>query len=295
MFERYTEKARRVIFFARYEASQYYSSFIETEHILLGLLREDKWLFIRLLPSVTFEAVRTEVDKHTVIEHDSTKRPLSVDLPLSDESKRVLAYSAEEAERFSHKHIGTEHLLLGLLREPKSPGGLLLLQGGANLDTLRQEIKLRPHNLRNERWSGHPAAFHPDPRDYRSPVVSHTVQIHGSRYNIEYIRERVKACREFFWHWDKHSWTARDIMVNGSTGAMSFDLNLADKENEFDVLKGGWRKDYCYVCRWELFESVNQPEHGTAYTNGRDWICSECFEKFMSDSDFFSSNYPEIT
>ena len=114
MFERYTEKARRVIFFARYEASQFGSPYIETEHLLLGLLREDKTLANRFLRShAAVDSIRKQIEGHTTIRE---KVSTSVDLPLSHECKRVLAYGAEEAERLSHKHIGTEHLLLGLLQ-----------------------------------------------------------------------------------------------------------------------------------------------------------------------------------
>src|SRR5664280_2809293 len=117
MFERYTEKARRVIFFARYEASQFGSPYIETEHLLLGLLREDKALANRFLRAhAAVESMRKQIEGHTTIRE---KVSTSVDLPLSHECKRVLAYGAEEAERLNHKHIGTEHLLLGLLREEK--------------------------------------------------------------------------------------------------------------------------------------------------------------------------------
>ena len=113
MFERYTEKARRVIFFARYEASQFGSPYIETEHLLLGLLREDKALANRFLRShAAVESISKQIEGHTTIRE---KVSTSVDLPLSHECKRVLAYGAEEAERLNHKHIGTEHLLLGLL------------------------------------------------------------------------------------------------------------------------------------------------------------------------------------
>ena len=119
MFERYTEKARRVIFFARYEASEFGSPCIETEHILLGLLREDKALFFRLLPNVTYQVIHQEVTAHTVIKE---KVATSVDLPLSDESKRVLAYSAEEAERLHHQHIGTEHLATESAARKEAPG-----------------------------------------------------------------------------------------------------------------------------------------------------------------------------
>jgi ATP-dependent Clp protease ATP-binding subunit ClpC len=138
MFERYTEKARRVIFFARYEASQFGSPYIETEHLLLGLLREDKALTNRFLRShASVESIRKQIEGHTTIRE---KVSTSVDLPLSNECKRVLAYAAEEAERLSHKHIGTEHLLLGLLREEKCFAAEILHERGLRLGTIREEL-----------------------------------------------------------------------------------------------------------------------------------------------------------
>ena len=139
MFERYTEKARRVIFFARYEASQFGSPYIETEHLLLGLLREDKALTNRFLRShASVESIRKQIEGHTTIRE---KVSTSVDLPLSNECKRVLAYAAEEAERLSHKHIGTEHLLLGLLREEKCFAAEILTERGLRLPAIREELQ----------------------------------------------------------------------------------------------------------------------------------------------------------
>ena len=139
MFERYTEKARRVIFFARYEASQFGSPYIETEHLLLGLLREDKALTNRFLRShASVESIRKQIEGHTTIRE---KVSTSVDLPLSNECKRVLAYAAEEAERLSHKHIGTEHLLLGLLREEKCFAAEILSERGLRLPAIREELQ----------------------------------------------------------------------------------------------------------------------------------------------------------
>jgi ABC-type sugar transport system ATPase subunit len=138
MFERYTEKARRVIFFARYEASQFGSPYIETEHLLLGLLREDKALTNRFLRShASVESIRKQIEAHTTIRE---KVSTSVDLPLSNECKRVLAYAAEEAERLGHKHIGTEHLLLGLLREEKCFASEILQERGLKLAQIREEL-----------------------------------------------------------------------------------------------------------------------------------------------------------
>jgi len=137
MFERYTEKARRVIFFARYESSQFGNPSIETEHLLLGLLREDKALAYRFLGSRSVESIRKHVEVHTTRRE---KISTSVDLPLSSESKRVLAYSAEEATQLGHEEIGTQHMLLGLLRETECFAAVLLNKLGLQFDVVRQDL-----------------------------------------------------------------------------------------------------------------------------------------------------------
>jgi ATP-dependent Clp protease ATP-binding subunit ClpC len=138
MFERYTEKARRVIFFARYEASEYGCPYIETEHLLLGILRDDRVITYRFLRSLfPVETIRKQIEDHTTIRD---KTPTSVDLPLSNECRRVLAYAAEEAELLGHKHIGTEHLFLGLLREEKCFAAEILHERGLRSSTVREEL-----------------------------------------------------------------------------------------------------------------------------------------------------------
>ena len=142
MFERFTEKARRAIFFGRYEASQFGSPYIESEHLLLGLLREDKALTARFLRSEGLGSVREEIEKNSTVRQPTAT---SVDLPLSNECKRALAYAAEEAERLSHKHIGTEHLLMGLLREQSCFAAQLLVERGVNLEDMRKQLSQTPH------------------------------------------------------------------------------------------------------------------------------------------------------
>jgi ATP-dependent Clp protease ATP-binding subunit ClpC len=149
MFERYTEKARRVIFFARYEASQFGSPYIETEHLLLGLLRQDKALANRFLRShASVESIRKQIEAHSTIRE---KIATSVDLPLSEESKRVLAYAAEEAESLGHKHIDVEHLLLALLREERGFAANLLHERGVELARTRKEIAENPPSPATQR------------------------------------------------------------------------------------------------------------------------------------------------
>src|SRR4026208_620576 len=139
MFERYTEKARRVIFFARYEASQFGAPAIEPEHLLLGLMCEDKTLTGRFFPraQVSIESIRKEIEGRTLLRE---KISTSVELPLAPETKRVLAYAHEESDRLQHRHIGTEHLLLGLLREERSMAAEILYERGLRLNAVRDEI-----------------------------------------------------------------------------------------------------------------------------------------------------------
>jgi ATP-dependent Clp protease ATP-binding subunit ClpC len=139
MFERYTERARRVLFFARYEASQLGSVSIETEHLLLGLIREGKGLTSRIFQRshLSLESIRKEVEGRTVFRE---KVSTSVEIPFSGETKRVLQYAAEEADRLLHSYIGTEHLLLGILREERSVAASILMEKGMRLNTVRDDI-----------------------------------------------------------------------------------------------------------------------------------------------------------
>jgi ATP-dependent Clp protease ATP-binding subunit ClpC len=138
VFEQYTEKARRVLFFAQYEASQDGSPQIESEHLLLALLGESKdiasWLF---QSSRSWEGIRKRLEQHTRI---GEKIPISVDLLLSSECMRILAHAAQEAENLTHRFIGTEHVLLGILREPSCLAAVLLKERGVSVENVRKHL-----------------------------------------------------------------------------------------------------------------------------------------------------------
>ena len=85
------------------------------------------------------------------------------------------------------------------------------------------------------------------------------------------------------------------MVVERARGSLSFDLSLAADTANYELVKAGWKRDHCSICRWELFESKEDAAHGTGYTNGRDWLCTECYEKFLDHPDFFSSPYRDIT
>jgi hypothetical protein len=159
VFERYTEKARRVIFFGRCEASTFGSPYIESEHLLMGLLRESKALSAEFFsgPSFTVDIIRKEIERHTTV---GEKIPTSVDLPLSNECRRILHHAAEEADRLGHKHIGTEHLLAGMLLEKGCYAARLLSEHGVSLESVRNGITEEPtRGLAQAKSPGIPAGY----------------------------------------------------------------------------------------------------------------------------------------
>src|SRR5262249_23856045 len=141
MFEKYNEKARRALVFARYEASKLASKAIESEHLLLGILREGediiKEIFARF--NVKPEDVRREIEGDRIfVERISS----TAELPLSEESKKILAYASHEAESMMHPYAGTEHLLIGLLHVGGCVAARLRSARGFTLYGVREEAIL---------------------------------------------------------------------------------------------------------------------------------------------------------
>jgi len=137
MFERYTEKARRVIFFARYEASNYGSRYIETEHLLLGLLREGplaKWFPGE---SNVESEIRAEIERRIT---RGERIAVSVEVPISAECKTVLTLAAEWSERLSHRQVDTEHLLIGILNVEGSLAAQILTARGLKPQTIQEQL-----------------------------------------------------------------------------------------------------------------------------------------------------------
>jgi ATP-dependent Clp protease ATP-binding subunit ClpC len=132
MFDKFTESARRSVFFARYEASNFGNEYIETYHLLLGIFRQDGSLKARLIGKVTIDELRAEF-AHLA---GSSKIPTSADLPLSRACKRAMAFAAEEAKRANSPVIGPEHLLAGLLHE-RTPASDELENRGITLQMVR--------------------------------------------------------------------------------------------------------------------------------------------------------------
>lgn len=135
----YTERARRALFFARLEASEIGGLAVETDHVLLGLLRAGKGysstLFAR--SDLSHADVKRAVE---ALLPPRERYATTVELPFSDETRRILQFASEEAESLGHNYVGTEHLLLGVLREEKSIAATLLIEKGIFYDEVRREI-----------------------------------------------------------------------------------------------------------------------------------------------------------
>jgi ATP-dependent Clp protease ATP-binding subunit ClpC len=139
MFERFTEKARRAIFFARYEAGQYGSSNIGAEHLLIGILRDDGLTVLRLLaPQATAEWFRTEIEKQ-IVRHVPTSA--TIELPLAPDCRTILISATEEADKLRNRRVRTEHLLLGMLRLKDSLVAQLLREKGALPEAIRKHCR----------------------------------------------------------------------------------------------------------------------------------------------------------
>jgi len=138
VFERFTDRARRVLVLAQEEASLLNHSFIGTEHILLGLIREGKGVAARALGDldVTLEAVREKVEETIALSGAApTGSP-----PFTPRAKKVLELSLREALQLGHDHIGTEHMLLGLVREGEGVACQVLQSLGVDLAHVRQQV-----------------------------------------------------------------------------------------------------------------------------------------------------------
>jgi hypothetical protein len=142
LFARFTERARRVVFFARYWAAQRGSESIETEHLLLGLIEEDGSRIGRLLGNESSrESIVSEIDLHTTRQE---RRSEGLSVPLTSESKRILELAAEAADQLGHTEIETRHILLGFLRAEDSLATSILMsvlkEGRRSRDAFRDDI-----------------------------------------------------------------------------------------------------------------------------------------------------------
>ena len=157
MFNRFTERARKVIILAKEEARRFNHDYIGTEHVLLGLVREGEGVAASVLQKmgVSLEKIRLEIEK--LVQPGPTTQIIG-DIPFTPRAKKALELAAEEARSLGHNYIGTEHLLLGLIREGEGMASQVLLNLGLDLNTVRNEVmELLGSTLPNLGPGGSPA------------------------------------------------------------------------------------------------------------------------------------------
>ena len=139
MFNRFTERARKVIILAKEEARRFNHDYIGTEHILLGLVREGEGVAAAVLQNIgsSLETIRLEVEK--LVQTGPTTQILG-DIPFTPRAKKVLELAAEEARSLGHNYIGTEHILLGLIREGEGVASQVLMNLGLDLNMVRNQV-----------------------------------------------------------------------------------------------------------------------------------------------------------
>jgi ATP-dependent Clp protease ATP-binding subunit ClpC len=176
MFERFTDRARRVVVLAQEEARMLNHNYIGTEHLLLGLIHEGEGVAAKALESlgVSLEAVRAQVEE---IIGQGQQAP-SGHIPFTPRAKKVLELSLRESRQLGHDYIGTEHILLGLLREGDGVAAQVLVRLGADLNRVRQQVIELLHGRRGEE----PAAPAAGGRERRlPPEIASRLDAIGSR------------------------------------------------------------------------------------------------------------------
>ncbi len=139
MFERFTDRARKVMALANQEAQRFNHDFIGTEHVLLGLVKEGSGVGANVLKNldVDLKKLRLEIEKQVKSGPDMVTMGK---LPQTPRAKKVIEFAIEEARSLNHNYVGTEHILLGLLRETEGNAAQVIMNLGLKLEDVRQEV-----------------------------------------------------------------------------------------------------------------------------------------------------------
>src|SRR5262245_19958250 len=156
MYERFTDRARKVMQLANQEAQRFNHEYIGTEHILLGLVKEGSGVAANVLKNLDIDLRKIRLEVEKIVQHGPGGEQVVMGrLPHTPRAKKVIDYSVEEARNLNHNYVGTEHLLLGLLREQEGVAAQVLMNLGLKLEDVREEVlNLLGHNMPNESESG---------------------------------------------------------------------------------------------------------------------------------------------
>src|SRR5436190_8510011 len=152
MYERFTDRARKVMQLANQEAQRFNHEYIGTEHILLGLVKEGSGVAANVLKNLDIDLRKIRLEVEKIVQHGPGGDQVVMGrLPHTPRAKKVIEYSVEEARNLNHNYVGTEHLLLGLLREQEGVAAQVLMNLGLKLEDVREEVlNLLGHNMPNE-------------------------------------------------------------------------------------------------------------------------------------------------
>ncbi len=152
MYERFTDRARKVMQLANQEAQRFNHEYIGTEHILLGLVKEGSGVAANVLKNLDIDLRKIRLEVERIVQHGpGAEQVVMGRLPHTPRAKKVIEYSIEEARNLNHNYVGTEHLLLGLLREQEGVAAQVLMNLGLKLEDVREEVlNLLGHNMPNE-------------------------------------------------------------------------------------------------------------------------------------------------
>jgi hypothetical protein len=145
------------------------------------------------------------------------------------------------------------------LREDGCFARQLLIERGANLNDIRQQLGGEPHQ-----YSGLPDK----------------IELHGVVRTRSKLVARAGSLHKFFW--ERQAFKSRDILREIHGRRVMFYAGQQYDPEKFKLEPGGWKRERCVICGWELFETEGDPDLGVGYTNGLDWMCSECHQKFLA-------------
>jgi hypothetical protein len=234
MCARFTDRARKVIQLANQEAQRFNHDYIGTEHILLGLIQEGSGVAAHALRNLEIDLrkIRLEVEK---ILHPSREAVVYMRrLPQTPRARKVIEYAIEEARIFDHKYVGTEHLLLGLIREEEGLGAQVLLNLGLKLENVREEVlnllgqKESPeeHCGRKlvRRWSR-------SPKGQEKPAQERSGNEAEKDAPLSAERERIRSL-------ERHLWNIR-VVLGALVGVLAGALFAAQKGAVLGLIVGG--------------------------------------------------------
>lgn len=226
MYERFTDRARKVMQLACQEAQHFNQEYMGTEHLLLGLVKEGSGVAANVLKSLNIDLckIRPEVEK--IIQSGPGKVTMSR-LPQTPRVKKAIEYAIEEARTLNHNYVGTEHLLLGLLREGENVGTQVLMNLGLKLSDVRKEVlQILGYRIESEeahigrtvvrRWSK------PDQSQEAAMIEM------GSRNSSSQIEILPSADRERIRSLERQLWNLR-VLLGATVGAIAGALLRADK------------------------------------------------------------------